>query len=99
MESWGKISKGPFNQTYQGPYPPTSPRPPPVGIPLKQSDEVLHAEICLPQYGAQRASIQLAMCGYHCLSERFIPPQDDVTSVLSAHSEAHALQGGHYLLP
>src|ERR1035437_6201607 len=64
----------------------------------KQSNEVLHPDVRLPQNGPQCAPVQLSMCGDNDLRKWIVPPHNGMATVLAAHSEAQSLQRSHHLL-
>ena len=63
----------------------------------QQPDEVLDAEINLPEDRSQSAAVQLTVSGHHRLRKRVVPPEDDVAPVLATNTKPHALQRGYYL--
>jgi hypothetical protein len=43
----------------------------------KQSNEVLHPDVRLPQNGPQCAPVQFSMCGDHGLRKRIVSKEND----------------------
>jgi len=62
-----------------------------VMLELQQPDKIIHTDSDLPNDRPQRAGIELSMIRHHRLCKRSIPPQDDVTSVLTSYMETEPL--------